>query len=319
MNFGGLAMRTQKQVRTWDWRIGKHTNNSHRVRPELTRSRPMTVCIGAICNQRQTIVCACDRMITSGDIEFEPTHPKLALTAPNRVVMYCGDAGIHMQAHYDATPNGLEANAQLSVREFAERYRDAMHGIYSRIAESSILSKYGLTYASFLERQAELSEGFIEAVREELSHYYRGCSDDIAIVAGWDSSGMHLYQVGRSGVYCEDRIGFVAIGSGGFHADSQFMFEKHSPESALSATVLLVYTAKKHAEVAPGVGTATDMYLIDLEKTLQIEREGLDRIDTIYKRTRDQVAAAKSAGNKEMDEYLHSVFVSKQPEKAGPA
>ena len=55
-------------------------------------------------------------------------------------------------------------------------------------------------------------------------------------------------------VACYDMIGFAAIGIGGWHAQSRFMFAKHTRRSPQPETLLLTYSAKKQAEVAPGVG-----------------------------------------------------------------
>jgi hypothetical protein len=41
------------------------------------------------------------------------------------------------------------------------------------------------------------------------------------------------------------------------------MLQKYSRGASLSEAFLLTYIAKKRAEVAPGVGTATDMFMIN--------------------------------------------------------
>jgi hypothetical protein len=44
---------------------------------KLTGRKPLTVCIAALCDFKTTIFGACDRMMTSGDIEFEPELPEM--------------------------------------------------------------------------------------------------------------------------------------------------------------------------------------------------------------------------------------------------
>ena len=60
-----------------------------------------------------------------------------------------------------------------------------------------------------------------------------------------------------------DGVGFVAAGSGQWHAESQFMFSRYTREWDLPEALSLVYAAKKRAEVAPGVGKLeTDLVVI---------------------------------------------------------
>ena len=55
-------------------------------RNKFKRKVPMTVCIAAICDNNTTILGACDRMMTSGDVEFEPALDSLTPPAfPERV------------------------------------------------------------------------------------------------------------------------------------------------------------------------------------------------------------------------------------------
>src|SRR5205814_1246632 len=82
--------------------------------PRKSRKRnPLTVCIAAICNFKNTIFGACDRMMTSGDIEFEPdlpssepspakkmwenTNPKIYMPTTSIVVMTAGDSGLQAE------------------------------------------------------------------------------------------------------------------------------------------------------------------------------------------------------------------------------
>jgi len=83
-----------------------------------------------------------------------------------------------------------------------------------------------------------------------------------AIIAGVDGSGGHIYFTNKDCVRCHDSVGFAAIGVGGWHADSQFMFAGYAKWASVPKCLLLSYVAKKRAEVAPGVGQETDMFAI---------------------------------------------------------
>src|SRR3989442_8365671 len=83
-----------------------------------------------------------------------------------------------------------------------------------------------------------------------------------AIICGVDLEGTHIMVVRGSHIEDRDAVGFAAIGIGDWHANSQFMFEKHTYFRSFTETLLLTYTAKRRAEVAPGVGLATDMFTV---------------------------------------------------------
>jgi hypothetical protein len=59
--------------------------------------KPMTVAIAAICNIGKDpgpiIVTASDRMITIGDIEYEPAQTKVITFATRTVALFAGDMG----------------------------------------------------------------------------------------------------------------------------------------------------------------------------------------------------------------------------------
>jgi hypothetical protein len=83
------------------------------------------------------------------------------------------------------------------------------------------------------------------------------------LVAGTDDSGSHLFTVLHPGILLPlETTGYGAIGSGGVHAAVRLSLGQQNKQASLVDTVYNVYEAKKAAEVAPGVGTLTDMAII---------------------------------------------------------
>ena len=84
------------------------------------------------------------------------------------------------------------------------------------------------------------------------------------LIAGLDEGGAHLSQVANPGtVYQLHKLGYAAIGSGGNHALMRLSLSSQSCQRGLLETLADVYSAKKVSEVAPGVGSATDIAVID--------------------------------------------------------
>jgi len=84
-----------------------------------------------------------------------------------------------------------------------------------------------------------------------------------AIVVAADDTNAHLYLVDSDcKVTCHDDVGFVAIGIGAWHAKSLLMQARYFSGNNFAAALALAHTAKKKAEIAPGVGKSTDMFMV---------------------------------------------------------
>jgi hypothetical protein len=72
----------------------------------------------------------------------------------------------------------------------------------------------------------------------------------------------HIFQIRNGVVSCADRVGFACVGAGAWHANSTLMAFGHTPNTSLSKAVFNLHVAKKRAEVAPGVGSETDTFVV---------------------------------------------------------
>jgi hypothetical protein len=85
-----------------------------------------------------------------------------------------------------------------------------------------------------------------------------------AIIAGVDATGPHVYHVDDPGQStCHDNAGFFAIGIGWRHFETVFMAQRYAPTRDFYDALLLTFSAKRQAEMAPGVGRATDMIIME--------------------------------------------------------
>jgi hypothetical protein len=140
----------------------------------------------------------------------------------------------------------------------------------------------------------------------ELVNYQ--CSGIEAIITGVDSLGAHIFTVDNKGVSMRDAVGFAAIGAGYWHANSAMMFAEHTRRKPMPDTLLLTYSAKRRAEVAPGVGIGTDMLMIGpaLGSYFPIGDHVLGKLKDIYEglqvRDRESQAIARVEVNKYVEE-----------------
>ena len=240
-------------------------------------------------------------MLTAGDVQFEPPQTKIVSLTTSVVVMVAGDSAMQVeilykvrevvQARVIAEPTNwwnVEDVAKLYSRFYGEARRAR--------AERALLSPLGLNWESWIAHQQQLAPQLVTQLATELINFE--APKVSTIIAGVDVSGAHIFVVHGSDVTCQDSVGFAAIGIGNWHADSQLMFAGHTRTRPFPRTLLLAYSAKKRAEVAPGVGPETDMFLVgpQLGSYIQIGdhiKEALEEID-LENRKKLQRAAIKA-------------------------
>jgi hypothetical protein len=287
----------------------------------------VTVCVAAICDAATTpvVVGVSDRMLTAGDVQFEPEQGKIRFLTNSIVVMLSGDSAIQediLQGASAEVVSRVTANpeAWLRVSDAADIY--SRHSSAERLkrAEIAILAPLGLTHDSFIARQKEMSPGLVKQLAGELQNFKAPLAS--AIIAGIDPAGAHLYIVSNADIACRDGVGFASIGAGRWHAESQFMFAGHVKHRPLPRTMLLAYSAKKRAEVAPGVGEGTDMVLIGptLGNHVNVADRVLGKLQEIYQKTREGEREAARQSDETMTKYVEDIFAgaTKQDQKASP-
>ncbi|MFO1163030.1 MAG: hypothetical protein U1E60_29630 [Reyranellaceae bacterium] len=245
----------------------------------------MTICIAAVCSWRTpegkpggAIITASDRMITRrGATEYEPPQAKVGIIPPRTIVLMAGDALIHSEALVKIKEE-LESNPTENVGDIAELYGSFVRAFVQRENIQAFLSPAGLV-------PSDLLTGKDSQVAIQLLNQMQDNKPDFeAIVAGVDSAGQaQIHHVDKRGfVTCHNEVGFVAIGNGADHAESQIMASRYARWWNYANTALMVYSAKKRAEVAPGVGPTTDMvFVCDAGIDAQLPRN-MEKIKEIH-------------------------------------
>jgi len=207
-------------------------------------------------------------MLTSGDVQFEPSAGAKILSFTNSIfLMAAGDAGLQVQIYNSVSAEVVARIAKapadwILVRDVVDLYVSHYNEIRKKRAEDAVLRPLYLDQNSYIANQGALKERLVSDISRELLNF--AMPNISAVIAGVDPSGPHIWQVERGTTYaleatCLDSVGFAAIGSGSRHASSQFMFARHAWNASLAETLFLSYYAKRKSEVAPGVGQGTDM------------------------------------------------------------
>jgi 20S proteasome alpha/beta subunit len=269
----------------------------------------MTVCIAAICHANYTngpyIVGASDRMLTVGEtIEYEPYLRKISTIGSNIAILVAGDMTVHSTV-LAAVRREAEAMQRPSIEQVAELYAAKFREYRRMRAERAVLQPLALTSESFLSRQHEFTSDFVEGVAKTL---VQNELEAMAIIAGIDGTGAHLFLVDDPGqVQCFDASGFVAIGIGAEHAQSQLMLERYGRHWSFSEAFFALYSAKVRGEAAPGIGKQTDMFYIGPHNASFIADNEMDEIVKIFERKQARDANSKSIADQETVVFIKNL------------
>jgi 20S proteasome alpha/beta subunit len=263
----------------------------------------VTIGIAAICRigDDPFIVGAADRMLTAGDIEFEHSEPKVVPLAARIVAISAGDVAAHLTI-CSAARAEIKRGRVSEVAAAAEIVGAAYRDYRGRVAERRILAPLGLTIDTFFAHQRELAGDVASQVTRALADQ---TADVETIVAGVDEQGGHIYMIADPGqVTCYDTIGFAAIGNGSRHAASHLLQLGYTPRTSFPRAAVLVHLAKKRAEVAPGVGPATDGFGVGDRYYFPVSDELSERLTAICLKMREREATLLERAVEEFDEYV---------------
>lgn len=272
----------------------------------------MTICVAALYNNRQCVLAAADRMLTAGNIQFEPPQPKVAQATSSIAFLLAGDSTtqtVLCNRTQTIIDNAIRQSPDewINVCDVAEAYGRFYASFKHEQATQALLAPFGLSGQNFIDNQQAMSPQLVQMLATEMLNFQLPPVQ--TLVVGVDSSGAHIYLVDNGHVSCHDSVGFAAIGSGTAHAQSQFMFSRFTPSSTFTRTLTLIYAAKKRAEVAPGVGVDTDLFLVgpQLGSFLTIDPNHLGHLSNIYHQLRAQEQQAVKTAEESVHSYVEEI------------
>jgi 20S proteasome alpha/beta subunit len=277
---------------------------------------PVTVCIAGIFQWNygpleapkyaQAIVCASDRMMTLGDVEYEPNQLKAGKLTNNIIVLIAGDYTTHSEA-LNRTKSHVSKHPKISPVEVATFYGSAIQAIRRKQAEDKILAPLGLNTDTFLAQQKDMSDTFVHSISEQLQNFIG--PEVEAIVAGVSDDGIaNLYEVDNFGTArCFNDAGFAAIGIGAWHARSRLMQMKYINGFSYSPALAAIYRSKKAAEVAPGVGKTTDIILIVKSGPELLHFSMTQKLEEMYNEYSAAQKEAEGYSVQRIEEYLGEI------------
>jgi 20S proteasome alpha/beta subunit len=251
----------------------------------------VTVCIAALCKWNYApkdkpedwgtvAITASDRMITFGDVQYEPNQTKVAQMTRQTMLLISGDYALHSEAIRNAQRE-LVNRHNASPRDVALIYGRQMQTIKRRHAEDIYLAPLGLNTDLLNAQQKEMSDSLVSALVTQMQKYPGEEVD--ALIVGIEDGRATIYHVDTRGTAtCADDVGFAAIGIGAWHARSQLMQARYTNGALYYPALAAVYAAKKAADISPGVGTTTDIHIAFRDQTERLLPETLQKLVELY-------------------------------------
>lgn len=248
----------------------------------------MTVCIAAMCEGGKAIVVASDRMITAGspmNIEFEHDRKKIDILGDRFIAMSAGDALIGTNI-IEIVECQIKKNPAVEISIVGEYLKESYTTIRIKAIEEQLLRPINYSFSTFQsDGQKQIPLQIYAQLIQAIQTFNLGVEFIIAGMIGDNGRIGFVHNPGILKWY--DRLGFHAIGSGGIHAIMTLI--GHSVSSNIEATIYKVYTAKKNAEIAPGVGNLTDIKIITKDGGIKdINEKTFDELDRIHKEAKEQ-------------------------------
>ena len=277
----------------------------------------LTVCIATI-NRNRFAIGATDRMITAGDIQYQPDISKIWIFTDSIAALVGGDIQTQ-KTIFDNVLNIMNEKINKDpatwwqVKDVANLYANQYNAEKNLAIQRKILALYGLTYETYIENQNKMSQEFINQISKKIDEFE--FPEIETLIIGFDKTGPHIYTIFNNEIICNDSIGFAAIGTGAYHAESHLMFNKYSPNFHALKALLYTHRAKKISETAPGVGSETDMIVIGIKPNLfqKLPRDFIDTLDKFYDQYKEEI---RTTDKKNIEKLVP--FIKQYTEQAVP-
>jgi hypothetical protein len=263
-------------------------------RPKLRRS--VTVCIAAITLEK-CIVTVSDTMVTSFASSIDASTSKMESFGRDWEAMWAADDITQCIPIIERARRYFQ-NRTNTLQVARSCFKRAYQQHLSEMAADEVLGRYGIGMKEFLKSR---SKRFTENLSQSLMLKIQQVKTDWQFLAcGFDAKKQpHLFiveELGKDAVY--DSLGFCAIGSGRYAAESLLFQLQQNTVSTVPKTLINLLCAKFMAEKV-GVGKNTYIFIMKPGSSMCSIPTWVE--PTIRKRWEDQIQP------KIPDDLLHQV------------
>ncbi|HED37812.1 MAG TPA: hypothetical protein ENI76_06160 [Ignavibacteria bacterium] len=243
----------------------------------------MTVCIAALADDEKSVVLASDKMISKQvpPIEYEHDIEKIVKITDNFYVLIAGTVNNAVDI-IDSVRNQIRANH--TVAEKFEKFKKAYASFREQKIVDVILQAQGFhSLQDFQSKQQTLTREVVTSIQNLIAN---ANLQTIMILVALDDKKCHI-RVLTNPSELINPLEYATTGTGELHAVQSLIGVKYKKSEDLDAATYLVYEAKRRAEVAPGVGTLTEMIVLSHKEDgtvaeRRLEVADFDKLSEVY-------------------------------------
>lgn len=307
-------------------------NMKDRFIRKLGYAKPLTICIAAICERdtpSPTIVYCADRMITSMTTLIQAEHgiSKINNFTDNCMVMSSSSHSRQSNLILENARNMI-TDSDITIQQIAKIISKECQKHKMEEKERNILTDYGfISYTDFMKREKDISAILSQKITRRLDEYESEFLSQF-MVFGFDTAP-HIYLIDQNGKYdlC-DYDGFATIGSGAQLAFTEMTKYLYRSDMELIEALIRVYSAKRVAEKALGVGKLMDLGFLHMHRPLptklskrpnahyrDIEPEIREVLENCIDRVRESEAMIYGDTIEKIGRLMNKIYKGKTHEK----
>ena len=259
---------------------------------------PMTVGIAAICEDGKSVVMAADRRVSfdhrTASLYHDSDKRKILRISRQSAIAVTG--GItEANVVFEKLPSAVMLHELTTIDQIAQGLRRCCQDIRKEQVEHAITMKFlGIGLDAFSKRAMKNPTSPIAG--EVFNTIKQFSFNLLMLLAGVDDAKAHLYTIDDSSITSFQSPGFVAIGSGSVQAMIELSRRKHHTKNTLNETLIDVYSAKREAEFAGGVGPTTDMIVFRVGGSCDyVDSAAVDIMKRNYERNSRPVISGNDA------------------------
>jgi hypothetical protein len=181
-----------------------------------------------------------------------------------------------------------EKREEPNVERIAMIVKDWYQVLRAMEAEESILKPRTMSQEMFYKYGIKiLPPDLFNVIDHEFFQYKYGLN---ILIVGNDSLGSHIHGIVNPGISaCYDTLGFHAIGIGALHALQTIIAHRYKISYDMEEAIYIAYSAKRTAEVAPGVGRETDICLVIPDQIIDVGSKIITEMSKIHSKIRKPI------------------------------
>jgi hypothetical protein len=260
-------------------------NASYRPDGECGKHKPeggkdVTQIIGALCEGGTKAVAVADRMMTGLSLKYEPPTVKAEMLSKHAVALMAGRVEVAKEIVTE-TARVIAENGISDVPSMARNLGLSFRVTREREVVQNYLARHGVwSLKDWHEVQAKLEPRLVSTVNAQIGGHV---VDVQLILVGTDCSGAYIYFTGDNAESVPwTSTGYCCAGSGYTHAVTSLVRNGYHKRLRLEEAVYVAFEAKKMAEMAPGVGTETDVFVLGVAGIHKLKDECVAKLQAVY-------------------------------------